>query len=149
MEYSKELNLKSNYSIIIFDIDSFKSINDRYGHDEGDKVIKAVADIFKKFESEHILVSRYGGEEFVLLLNKITKNQAYLIAELIRYKVANISHLQIKFTISAGIYECTTVENSLAEAIFHADKALYKAKESGRNKAVIYQEYFKQVDSIL
>lgn len=137
---------ESYYSVIIFDIDKFKSINDTYGHNEGDKAIVETAKVLAKFESEYILVSRHGGEEFVMLLQDMTATQAYLLAEIIRQKVAEIKSLKTRFSISAGVYESKDGQDNISEAISHADHALYNAKQTGRNKVVVYQpEHDEQI----
>ncbi|WP_105902753.1 diguanylate cyclase domain-containing protein [Vibrio gangliei] len=143
-DYVKKSN--SGYSVIIFDIDKFKSINDTYGHNEGDKAIVATAEVLAKFESDYILVSRHGGEEFVMLLQDMNASQAYLMAEIIRQKVTQINTLQTRFTISAGVYESVYGRDNISEAISHADHALYNVKQTGRNKVIIYQpEHDQQI----
>ncbi|MFV0577000.1 MAG: diguanylate cyclase domain-containing protein [Vibrio sp.] len=132
-------NPNTFFSVIIFDIDKFKSINDTYGHNEGDKAIVATAKILSKFESRKVLISRHGGEEFVILLQDTNAAQAFTLAEIIRQKVSEIHSLQTRFTISGGVYECSTGEDSISEAISHADHALYNAKQTGRNKIVLFQ----------
>ncbi|MCF7354607.1 diguanylate cyclase [Vibrio sp. CK2-1] len=144
MEYTKILEQKEGlpYSVIILDIDKFKTINDTYGHGEGDLVILATAKVLKAFEYSKIIVSRHGGEEFLILMENMNVQQAYLLAEIIRQRVSEISHLQSNFTISAGVYESYIGKEKISEAVSHADHALYRAKETGRNRTVIYQPEF-------
>lgn len=139
VEYVEERKNPSIYSVILFDIDHFKDINDNFGHSEGDKAIIATAQVLKSLESRRIIVSRHGGEEFLVFLDGVKQNQAYLLAEIIRQRVASLTHLKAKFTISAGVYETQTKSEDIDDAISHADHALYTAKQSGRNKVVIYQ----------
>lgn len=127
------------YSIILFDIDKFKNINDTLGHNEGDKVIQEVAQVLKHYESSNVFVSRHGGEEFIIMLNDVPESEAFTIAESIRIQISKISNLKCRFTISAGVYEACSDSGTLDEAIAYADKALYEAKESGRNKVMIYK----------
>ncbi|OEF27269.1 diguanylate cyclase domain-containing protein [Vibrio rumoiensis] len=140
MEHARYQDLKDNltYSVIIFDIDKFKSINDTYGHQIGDQAILETAQVLKKFESESVIASRHGGEEFVLLLKEMSQQQAFLIAELIRHRVSEIAHIPTRFTISAGVYEGKSGTDKISDAISNADHALYHAKQTGRNKTVIY-----------
>lgn len=146
MEYAQNQEEKqSSYSIIIFDIDKFKAINDTYGHNEGDKAIVETAKILKQYESKQAAVSRHGGEEFVILLPDIEQDEAYQIAENIRQQVSEISNLQTRFTISAGVYENKDGKDGIKEAISYADQALYRAKQSGRNKVMIYQAEFDEM----
>ncbi|MCF7354606.1 diguanylate cyclase [Vibrio sp. CK2-1] len=147
MQYanSKGAKLDNGYSVIILDIDYFKAINDTYGHNEGDNAIRETANILKQYQSRRILASRHGGEEFVLLLQNMNLHQAYLLAELIRSKVAAIDCLPTQFTISAGIYESTEAATPVSEAISYADHALYQAKQTGRNKVVSYQPEFDEM----
>ncbi|MGO2499110.1 MAG: diguanylate cyclase domain-containing protein [Vibrio litoralis] len=147
MQYanSQMAKLDHGYSVIILDIDYFKAINDTYGHNEGDNAIRETANILKQYQSRRILTSRYGGEEFVLLLQDMNLHQAYLLAELIRSKVAAIDCLATQFTISAGIYESTKADTTVSEAISYADNALYQAKQTGRNKVVTYQAEFDEM----
>ncbi len=146
MDYTTSLEQKNGltYSVIIFDIDKFKAINDTFGHHEGDLAILETAKILKNYESKKVIVSRHGGEEFLILLEDMHTQQAYLLAELIRQRVSNITHLQSRFTISAGIYESYVGKEKISESISHADHALYQAKQTGRNKVVIYQPGFEQ-----
>jgi len=127
-------------AIAMLDIDHFKKINDTYGHDIGDKVIVTLADILRSSTNPRDVVSRFGGEEFCIVLKNINRYSAFDILDRIRstvenYEVEVAKDTYINFTISIGgvLHQ---EEHDLQESINEADMCLYKAKNSGRNKVV-------------
>ncbi len=133
---------------IMTDIDFFKTVNDTYGHTAGDLVLKTVANVIKSELREYDTAGRYGGEEFVILLPATTGKEALMVAERLRKSVENkkidISKINpdtdkksVKVTLSLGVYEYQENDNE-NDIIKKADLALYKAKETGRNKVVDY-----------
>ena len=131
------------------DIDFFKKINDTYGHIAGDIVLKKVASIIESQLREYDTASRYGGEEFCILLPYTTIEEAKFVAERLRKKVENekidISQAyseqkEVQVTISIGVSEFNehTILNP-KDLYKKADEALYQAKEQGRNQVVLYQ----------
>ena len=125
------------------DLDNFKSVNDTYGHQQGDVVLKSVSEVFLQvLKRGSDFVSRWGGEEFVALLFNTRLDEAEQIAELVRCDVekANIpcgDGKYIKITVSIGINSERPEKNSSKEDfIKKADMALYAAKQSGRNKCL-------------
>jgi len=137
------LRNKSQFSIITMDIDKFKNINDSYGHAAGDIVIISVAEKLKELIRKSDIPARFGGEEFVLLLYDICSDNAMKVAENMRKLVENLETKYeneiIKFTISFGVAQFDTFkdDNNIEHTIVRADKALYEAKNSGRNKVVL------------
>jgi len=136
---------KTPLSIIILDIDKFKSINDSYGHAVGDDVIVLLSLILKKQTRSSDVVARIGGEEFIILLPNTDIDGALTIANLLRETVENESieidgNSTINFTISLGIdsIDCKSDKNIDAPMV-RADKALYSAKNSGRNTIVCFK----------
>jgi len=131
-----------NMSVIILDIDKFKSINDTYGHDVGDIALKELSRTIKDRTRESDVVSRFGGEEFVILLPETSLEQAKKLAEDLRSSVEKIEinlpdNEKLKFTISLGVAEVKVESGeNLEKAIKNADEALYIAKETGRNKVI-------------
>ncbi|MDH5710651.1 MAG: sensor domain-containing diguanylate cyclase [Gammaproteobacteria bacterium] len=129
-------------SLMMVDIDRFKGINDNFGHDAGDKAIVACADILKAHANETDIVSRYGGEEFVILLQNSTLGDALLRAERIRtdieqHPVCFIDDKNIFLTVSIGLTQISPDEDqSIDDMLKRADKALYAAKDKGRNNVV-------------
>lgn len=125
---------------LMCDLDFFKEVNDKYGHDNGDKVLKITADIIKKSVRSSDLVIRFGGEEFLVLLIDIQPEKSIEIAKKIKSNMENtkisIAGATITKTISIGVSEIPKDTQSFWEAIKFADVALYKAKETGRNKVV-------------
>lgn len=124
-------------SIVILDIDRFKSVNDKHGHASGDIVIIAIADILKSKLRKNDIVARWGGEEFMLLLRDCPLDEAARLAEEIRRRIAETEIVLPKetlhVTVSAGIAE--HLQDESADALFvRADEALYRAKAAGRNK---------------
>lgn len=135
---------KLNYklSIGMMDIDYFKRINDIYGHQIGDIILKDVAKIVKNNLRESDYIGRYGGEEFLILLTNTGINKAQMVGERIRKAVEDYSYelknkKMVKVTVSLGFFEFDKPNNSFYEGIKKADKALYKAKEYGRNRVII------------
>ena len=130
-----------NVSIICIDIDFFKQINDTYGHDIGDEVLKFVANKMIKSVRKSDIVARTGGEEFTILLHNTDENSALIIAEKLRTSIENNNYtkddLEVKVTISLGISQLKEDDEELDFIISRADKALYIAKKN-RNKSVIY-----------
>ena len=130
-------------SIILCDIDKFKQINDRFGHNAGDKVIVALARALQSQAREEDIVARFGGEEFILLLPQTNAQGAAISAERMRSAAEKIvistEKYTINFTVSFGV---ATFDNSMniEENIKHADEALYLAKHAGRNQVKMYQE---------
>jgi len=116
-------------SICMLDIDHFKKINDTYGHQRGDEVLKTFVEIIKKNIRRGDVLIRYGGEEFLLFLPNTNKKEALIVIAKIRMALK-----EEDFTFSAGIAD---EGNTLAEMIQIADERLYKAKNTGRNKVVI------------
>ena len=140
-EYIEDVKLSGEqFAVAMIDIDHFKNVNDTYGHDIGDKVIVTVADILRSSTSPRDLVSRFGGEEFCVVLKNINRYSAQDILARIHTEVANYS-LQIdkervvNFTISIGAVLYQDGE-SLDDAINEADMLLYKAKKEGRNRLI-------------
>lgn len=124
-------------TLLIADLDHFKNINDTYGHDVGDKVIIAFANILTSEQGLADIACRYGGEEFVLLLN-CNLLDAKQIAERIRQKAQEtyitIDEVQtVQFTVSIGVHSVAHASTTVKETLNIADKALYKAKSNGRN----------------
>lgn len=123
------------FTVLMFDIDYFKSINDTYGHLQGDYVLSTVSDIIMGSVREADYVGRYGGEEFIVILINTKQNEATEVAERIRRNISDFPwENDIKVTISGGLYENHT--DVKRECIKNADDMLYKAKENGRNQIV-------------
>lgn len=125
-------------SSIMCDIDHFKSVNDRYGHATGDKVIKAIAAVLQKNSRETDLVGRYGGEEFCLVLPGLDIGQTKKIANRIRKAVKDDLSSGVQVTMSFGVSSLQLNAHEPDELTNQADKALYIAKESGRNRVVCW-----------
>ena len=128
-------------SVIVCDLDFFKRINDNYGHVQGDKVIQFVASVLRKNVRAQDAAARIGGEEFALLLVNTDSQDAQAVAERIRLAVnEKQEHLPEKMTISAGIFTVSDSTLSPEECVKRADAAMYQAKNSGRNRVVVWGE---------
>ena len=134
---------QTDTSIIMLDIDSFKKVNDTYGHKVGDDVLVSLSKLLEELSRKSDIISRWGGEEFIILLPNTTLDGATVIAEKIRAAVQ--SHVvlledakELKFTVSIGV-SCVDNEkdNSIEAASQRADVALYEAKNGGRNKVCV------------
>jgi diguanylate cyclase (GGDEF)-like protein len=127
-------------AVMVIDIDHFKLVNDTYGHLVGDVALKALANIMQAHLRPHDLLVRYGGEEFAILLPDTGIEEARSIAERLRATVAaneiHSGELMFKITISIGIAPAKN-EGKLEENFGAADRALYRAKESGRNRVEV------------
>ncbi len=132
--------------ILMVDIDYFKEVNDTYGHDMGDKVLKEIAKVLVKSVREADLVIRFGGEEFLVLLMDVQSGKSVEIAEKIRKAVE--SHtiesfgVVLRKTVSVGVSEFPEDSEKIWQCIKYADVALYKAKEMGRNRVVRFRPEF-------
>lgn len=125
--------------LIIMDIDRFKEVNDRYGHPFGDRLLKGVAAILKQNLREQDLISRWGGEEFVILLPRTRQSDALAVAEHLRAAIASrhyeLDRGHVSFTASFGVAKLDpTRRDAFIRAYRQADEALYRAKQSGRNR---------------
>jgi len=131
---------KKRLSLLMMDIDNFKKINDTYGHQMGDIVLKIIVSQMKKVIRDFDFLARYGGEEFVLILPETGDKLAKEVAERIRSKIEHTKFLykgeRIPVTISIGCAELKE-DDSVESFIERADKALYEAKNSGRNRVVV------------
>ncbi len=141
----KAFELKENIAVLMFDIDFFKKFNDTYGHECGDFVLITVANIIKSSLRETDIASRYGGEEFTVLLRKGNKTEAMKVAERIRKKIEgydfvyNDQHLHV--TVSGGVSVFDTEKNPVdLPNIFvnQADSGLYMSKNNGRNQITFF-----------
>lgn len=135
---------KEEISLLIIDLDFFKKINDEYGHPIGDKVLINFSNILKDSFRKADILCRFGGEEFICLLSNTNKEKVTLLVERLLEKVREnellINDKKIKYTISIGI-KTEKVENdfSFDSAILNADKALYNAKNNGKDCFVFYE----------
>ena len=138
-EFLRAKRYGSDLSVAIIDIDFFKKVNDTHGHICGDYILKEVAYLILENFRKTDIIFRYGGEEFVALLTETTLEKAKIPLERLRKSVEeyafNFKGTDIKITISGGATEIGDVENA-SEFLDNADKALYMAKENGRNQIV-------------
>jgi len=130
-EIERANRYNSTFSLIYLDIDNFKSINDLYGHKEGDKVLIKLSEIFKSMIRGTDTFARWGGEEFVVILPEIGIKNATIIANKFRKKLEDSTN----FTASFGVVECNS-NDGVDSIIIRADEKMYKAKTSGKNKVI-------------
>jgi diguanylate cyclase (GGDEF)-like protein len=140
-EFSRSARHGSPVSILMIDIDHFKSFNDTYGHNAGDAVLKKVASLLNTNLRMEDMVCRYGGEEFLILLTGAGMNDSAIMAERVRRVIASEefkwSGSKLSISISIGVATYPIVRASVCEELItSADKALYAAKEYGRNQVV-------------
>lgn len=137
---------KSNqpFSMVMFDVDHFKIVNDTFGHAGGDVALKGLASTANEYVRCHDILGRIGGEEFLLILPEATSAQAEEIAERIRHaielKVMTIQGKPLQITASFGIAQLSELHSSFSQMFNNADMALYQAKNQGRNQVVIANE---------
>jgi len=132
-------------SVIVSDLDRFKRINDNYGHLQGDKVLQFVANLLVDSVRPQDIAARIGGEEFVLMLANTPSDAACQVAERIRLKLSSFDkttsegQLPEPITISMGVFTATSSSVTAEECVESADKAMYEAKETGRNRVVVFR----------
>jgi diguanylate cyclase (GGDEF) domain protein len=144
---------KTSIAVMMFDIDFFKNYNDRFGHQAGDELLHLIgADLKKRIRTETDLIGRYGGEEFLIVMYNLFPDKAMHIAEGIRKTIATMHERHAKemvgeATISIGVFAGEPTEKDTFEQMIHkADCALYRAKQTGRNKVVFYDTTMDQID---
>lgn len=148
-EYSSANRQNTPLCAIMIDIDFFKKFNDTYGHAIGDTVLRTTANVIKEQLREYDIPSRYGGEEFCILLPQTNIDEAKIVAERLRTSVENkkieiqtnkneqIKHISV--TISVGLAQLD-IKDMADDLYMKADRALYEAKEQGRNRVVVYEK---------
>jgi len=144
---------KDTYSIMMLDVDWFKSVNDTYGHDVGDMVIVEIGKLLKANIRDADLAIRYGGEEFVVMLHNASKEGALLVAKKIHSAFGSLifnvgSGETIQKTMSIGIAQYPSDGDTIWKCIKYADTALYVAKTTGRNKIVEYKPEMSEKDEL-
>ena len=139
-EISRRQRNHKPLSICVVDVDKFKGVNDTYGHKAGDKVLQTIAQVCSKNVREVDFFARYGGEEFVLLLPETRVEQARVVADNLRRQIQvckfHYAGQPVSITISCGIAEFSG-EDSGDTVFKRADKALYRAKQEGRNRVIV------------
>ncbi len=146
LQFERARRYNSTFSVIIFDVDNFKNYNDNNGHIQGSDTLRRIGALMKDVFRSSDILAKYGGDEFVILLPNSDKVGAFLGAERLRETVENEAfpgrELQPmgKVTVSLGVGSFPEHGNNTEELLDKADKALYAAKNSGRNKTVIYSE---------
>jgi diguanylate cyclase len=139
-EISRWKRFSNHLSLVVWDIDFFKKVNDTYGHKAGDKVLKTVAQLLNQRIRETDFLARYGGEEFVMLLPGTQQDECLQLVNELRQQVAECGfHYQgeaVTITVSCGISSFRDGD-SLDSVFDRADRALYKAKENGRNQCML------------
>jgi diguanylate cyclase (GGDEF)-like protein len=132
------------FSIIICDIDDFKNINDKYGHNAGDQILKELSLLLKRSLREIDIIGRWGGEEFIIILPETSDKQAEKALEKIKktLEINNfiIKEVKIKVSMTFGIYEYPDRKESIVQAIEKADYAMYLGKKEGKNKIMIFEK---------
>jgi diguanylate cyclase (GGDEF)-like protein len=141
-EFERASRYEREMALLMLDLDHFKKVNDTYGHPAGDMVLSDVGEILKKHIRRNDLACRYGGEEFAVVLPNVSKESVYSVYERFREMVSTQSFKceskQFNITVSIGIAFSNDAE-SVNDLLAHVDQALYQAKESGRNRIVIYK----------
>jgi diguanylate cyclase (GGDEF)-like protein len=131
---------KNNLYVVMMDIDKFKNINDTYGHQTGDRVLKEFANIVKNYIQEDTIFGRIGGEEFVLVCNFDDENKLQKRLEILRKAIERSEVIsfgeKVHFTISSGVAKWNKTHNSIDDMLREADENLYEAKGTGRNKVI-------------
>jgi two-component system cell cycle response regulator len=140
-EFGRAVRINAPLGVLMFDLDHFKNVNDTYGHLVGDRVLTRIAKIARSVMRDGDILVRYGGEEFLAILPAAAKEDAAQVAERFRRKVEEVQIVDgedtIHVTVSAGVTAYPEVDISEeAELIGLADKALYQAKETGRNRVM-------------
>jgi diguanylate cyclase (GGDEF)-like protein len=145
-EFSKELNVarlkNTPLSVIMLDIDKFKSVNDNYGHRKGDEILSHIGDLIKQSIRSSDYVGRYGGEEFIIVLPETDAHDGYSVAEKIRLIIDDRKLLgdEMPLTVSLGIATFPIDGANEEELIEKADQSLYYSKNNGRNKVTSWDE---------
>jgi len=138
------LRRKKGIGLLMCDIDFFKQVNDQYGHDAGDEILKGTSKIISDSVRESDVVVRFGGEEFLVIITDIDRGDALPVADKIRQniedKVFIVGAEKVKKTISIGVSEFPIDSDGFWQAIKYADVALYNAKDTGRNKSIRFDE---------
>lgn len=127
-------------SFVMLDVDQFKSYNDQFGHPAGDEALKVVARVLRDTLRGADVAARYGGEEFAILLPQTNSDEAAVIAERLRANVEAMTFPHRPVTVSVGVSTCSSDLCTTTGLIFAADKALYDAKHSGRNRVHVHGE---------
>lgn len=142
-EFNRTKRHPADFSLAIMDIDFFKKVNDTYGHQYGDYVLKTVADLLKKSFRKTDMLYRYGGEEMVVIMPETNIEGATIPVQRLRSMVENYDFdyngVKSRVTISIGLTMNYQEFSDAASLLKSADDALYKAKESGRNRVVLYE----------
>ncbi len=137
-EYARCERSGNSAVLVMFDIDHFKKVNDTYGHQAGDEVIRAVSELLRRVKREPDIAGRYGGEEFGVILADTDMHGASYFAERLRSAIeAHTVHYgeqEIRFTISLGLADLRYSETGYNEWLERSDQALYASKEGGRNR---------------
>lgn len=136
-------SLGNNVSVMMMDVDHFKNINDRYGHEKGDVILQRVAELIRKHLRSEDYIIRFGGEEFVAIMPNCPINHAVRVAERTRNAIAEDQNGIKRISISIGVSQYDG--SDYMKAIDEADKALYQAKTTGRNKVVAYEDTMKDM----
>lgn len=143
-EYNRTKRHPSDFSLAILDIDFFKKVNDNYGHQYGDYVLKTVAELMKMAFRKTDLLYRYGGEELVMIMPETNIDGASIPVQRLRRMIEeydfDYNGIKIKVTASIGLTMNYQDFNSASELLKSADEALYRAKESGRNRVVLHEQ---------
>ena len=143
-EHNRTKRHPSDFSLAILDIDFFKKVNDNHGHQYGDYVLKTVADLMKSAFRKTDLLYRYGGEELVMIMPETNIEGALIPVQRLRRMIEeyqfDYNNVKIKVTASIGLTMNYPEFNTPADILKSADDALYKAKESGRNRVVLYEQ---------
>ena len=142
LEYARHARYGSQASLVMFDIDHFKHINDTYGHQVGDKVLRAIAELVRGLIRTVDIAGRYGGEEFAVLLPDTDLQGAALFAERLRKAVEEDQIIHegqpIRCTISLGVADLGSTVSEYKQLIEQADQAMYVSKKTGRNKVTVH-----------
>lgn len=140
-EYLRAKRYNNKLTLVMFDIDHFKAVNDNYGHPCGDFILKHVANAAMQTFRKTDTVFRFGGEEFVVILTETDINQSLIPLERFRKTVETLDltyqNQKINVTVSIGACQFSGSESSKEELLEKTDQALYQAKNSGRNKTVL------------
>ena len=142
-DFQRAVRYHESLSCVMFDIDHFKKFNDTYGHQTGDMVLKTLGGLVGELIRDSDLSARYGGEEFILLMYHTASQEAFMIAERLRKAVEQhkfrADNLVLTVTISVGVASFPHPEIADAKTLIEcADKALYRAKEEGRNRVIAF-----------